>query len=1538
MIHHRNSSFRQMPKYIFFALVILVSCQNNPDRNHSLPENQTHQVVHGFINREALDESEGPQQDRPDLAWDQDFEKTKNPFLNRPTPEVLAIGRTNAKEYFNKKATQRVGTPEYPWIERGPNNVGGRTRALMWDPNDVTEKKVWAGGVTGGLWYNDDITNDNNSWINAGDFWDNLSITSIIYDPTNTQVIYVGTGEGWGASASRGAGIWKSTDGGTNWSQLPTTTNFHYINDLVVRVENNEPVIYAAVDGIYYEGDFHASAEAGLQRSSDGGVTWSQVLPDIVGESMNYVAADIEIAANNDLWVGTRSSPYAADSDSGGGYIMHSSNGTNWSVKHSVAVTIGDGRVELACAPSNANVVYGVIENDGKVGYMVKTTNAGTNWSNITEPNDADEGIPSDDFSRGQAWYDLILAVNPGDDQEIYVGGIDLFKSENGGTSWTQISHWYGGYQFQNVHADQHQIVFKPGSSSEAVFGNDGGVYLSTNMDTATPTIDMRNKNYNVTQFYATAIHPEENSDIFLAGSQDNGTQRFIKAGLSDTEEVTGGDGAYCFIDQTMPDIQIASYIYNSYSLSTNGGVSFTSFSDDQTSGSFINPADYDDNLGILYTNAGSSNIGRWTGLRTGSPNRNDISVSLDGSATHLRVSPHTSSSSTLFVGTSNGSVYKVTNANNTPSLSLINSFGSENGSVSCIEIGESGDHLLVTFSNYGVTSVWQTTNGGTTWSNKEGDLADMPVRWALYNPNDNNEVILATELGIWRTTDINAANPTWVPADQGLANVRIDMLQIRESDHEVVAATYGRGLFTSSGFSEIKGLRANLSASATSLISGDQVSFKDLSQGTISSWEWTFEGGTPQTSTDQNPTITYTSGAGSYDVSLTITDTDGRKSTRIAKNLITIKATTSLPNIMPYQPSGWSDAITIYNTGGGDNFKSDVQVTVNDDVHFALAIINSGDANLEESFNIKVTLDGTEYDNFDLTLSASDPINIDSYTYYTDISIGSLSEGAHEISLILDEPGNVAESNETDNTYTRHFYVNNGAIIWDGSSWSNTTGPTGSDDVVLTGNYHFAAQNTNILAVNDLTVFNNKKITVNNGGSLTVNGNITNNGAIVIKSGSSLLNYGSYTLTGNDIIVERNTRYHGGKYSFVGTPMESTTNMKGLNLGNNIYYYDETSDYGSNGTPRYKSALNEVLVSGRGYTQANQKKITFEGKPNAGTLTFAGSYTNRSDINDGWNLVSNPYVAAISATSFINANSNTSGTIYIWDDNGSDAAQGNNSDFIAINLIGATQTNSRAGNLSRYNNHIGSSQGFFVKLNSASNTDITFSESMRVDGNNSDDNFFRKSNIGTVKLNLTNDQGLFKQTLIGWVKKISDSEITPGYDASLLSNADNQLYTLKDGSKLSIQGVSEDRNEINIGLKLATSGTYQINLNNEEYEGSQLFLYDRKLQTFHDFNNGPFEFQNEKSILNSRFVLINAKSTILGDQLADTKVFAHDNIINIQLNGNQPEKTYKLFTLSGQFIMQKRITNSTKIDINHLTKGIYLLSNSELNYKIIKR
>lgn len=218
------------------------------------------------------------------------------------------------------------------WIEL-KSNAGGRTRAVMWDPNDTERKKVWAACVTGGLWFRNDIFDDNVEWQFVNDFWEGLSVSSLCYDPTNTQTFFAGTGEGQTAriiyreSSGRGFGILKSVDGGIAWEILESSKDFSYVTDMLVREEAGVGIIYAGViSGRYQSKIIGDQKEDGLYRSADGGNTWTQVLPEIPGTNHSYAPSDIELTSDGTLFVGTG----IGLDGTGAGRILKSVDGINW--------------------------------------------------------------------------------------------------------------------------------------------------------------------------------------------------------------------------------------------------------------------------------------------------------------------------------------------------------------------------------------------------------------------------------------------------------------------------------------------------------------------------------------------------------------------------------------------------------------------------------------------------------------------------------------------------------------------------------------------------------------------------------------------------------------------------------------------------------------------------------------------------------------------------------------------------------------------------------------------------------------------------------------------------------------------------------------------------------------------------------------------------------------------------------------------------------------------------------------------------------
>ncbi len=793
--------------------------------------------------------------DRPDLARLQDAQLTQNLQLQRPTPEVLTPEiEKNQRIIASSKILRPLVPGSRPdetvkWIERGPNNIGGRTRAIAFDPNDATGKKVWAGGVTGGLYYNLDITTSTSAWVKVDDFWSSLSITKIAFDDQDTKIMYVGTGEGFStASNYGGAGVFKSTDAGATFTQLSATKGFKAINDMLVY----QGVLYVGVEEPLSINAFPRvfAPETGIQGlyvSTNAGTNFTQTLPNVTAAP--YPVASIAVTTTGKIFVGTKRDKYGE----GGGAILSATatcakaTGCTWDILDESTIGRGivppanSGRVEIAASPSNSTVLYALVERGNQLEQILKTTDGGSTWTSLTEePADADLQIPNTDFTRGQAFYDLAIAVNPTEANDVVIGGVDLFRSTNGGTAWSQISRWNSSISGSSsvVHADQHAIEFN-NAGTNLLFGHDGGVsYASslTSLTSLSSAISTNNKNYNVTQFYTGAIHPTANTNYYLGGTQDNGTLQLSNSGLAGAVEILGGDGAACFIDQTSPNCQIAAYVNNMYNLSVNGSSFDIPLLADQSTGQFLNTAAYDNNKHVLYTykstdgtNGVLYRIKDITSISSAgdvASRKSDLTITGMKTATStMAVSPYTTASTTLFIATVPvtfpteivAALFKVTNADGgsgTPTISTINL--PENGAISQIEFGANENEILITYFNYGLTSrVYYTTNGGTNWVDKKGNLPDMPIRAALFNPNNRKEVILGTELGIYGTSDFSVASPVWTVANNGFANVRVTQLKMRTSDHQVLAATHGRGLFTSNGFSRL-GVRFDLNGGTT--------------------------------------------------------------------------------------------------------------------------------------------------------------------------------------------------------------------------------------------------------------------------------------------------------------------------------------------------------------------------------------------------------------------------------------------------------------------------------------------------------------------------------------------------------------------------------------------------------------------------------------------------------------------------------------------------------------------------------------------------
>jgi photosystem II stability/assembly factor-like uncharacterized protein len=897
----------------------------------------------------------------PNKFYERQWELTLNPATGKPEPEkLLALQERLRKDRLFSKVP---GDGSNSWTERGPDNQGGRTRAIMFDPNDVNGKRVFAGGVSGGLWLNTDITDANSAWSEVG-IPANLAVSVITHDPNNTMTFYVGTGESYTNGDANGNGVWKSTNGGQTWARIfggepgetyviPDTgidtgdvkvtvnspssiagdyfglsgsfgadltpisgtlvlvddgsgnpnegcssltngaaisgniavvyrgsCNFsskalnaqnegalavivvnnvsgpavgmasgddgdqvtiptfmlsqadgqaiinelasgvtvdletipfvrdyagytakpgvQHINDIKVRdIGGGNSEIYIAAGTAYYRGVFLGPEDFGLFKSVNSGDSWSKL------ELAEAIPNDIEIGADNAVWVATTNNSFGDEA----GEIFSSTDGTTFALKHKVA----DGlRTQIAVSRTNASLLYVLVGTSSAPVEIIYTDDAFATTTSVSLPNDADNGIPADDFTRGQAFYDLMIEVDPNNDNVAYVGGIDLFKTTDSGGTWEQISKWsnnnnLASLNVSQVHADQHALTFLNNSSSIMMFSNDGGVYYSND---AGANITSRSKNYNTLQFYKGAIGQEVGAnEKLLAGAQDNGSQLInnASAGINSANKVTGGDGAYCFIDKDN-EYMITSYVYNNfYYLNYATGAQVYSIDSDSDSGDFINPSALDSNTNNLYTNGSSGTtyqINRYSLASTSATKYILSDALLDAAPTVFKPLASTFFHKNVMVGTENGKLFTIKFNDSSATWTEITGANFV-GSISSIALGDTEQEIYITFYNYGVSSVFYSSNGGASWQDKEGDFPDISIRAIMANPLNSNEVIIGTDLGVWGTDNFSDASPNWMQAYNGMKDVPVHSFDLRTADNTVLAATHGRGLFTGQFTSE---------------------------------------------------------------------------------------------------------------------------------------------------------------------------------------------------------------------------------------------------------------------------------------------------------------------------------------------------------------------------------------------------------------------------------------------------------------------------------------------------------------------------------------------------------------------------------------------------------------------------------------------------------------------------------------------------------------------------------------------------------------
>jgi hypothetical protein len=725
------------------------------------------------------------------------------------------------------------------WNQRGPINRGGRTRALGIDVRTQTAPGIIiiAGGASGGIYKS---TDNGTTWVNKLSPDSIHSATCIAQDTRSgfEDTWYVGTGErasnliggGYNSSATLflGDGIYKSIDNGEHWTLLPSTSNsrpeqYSQAFDFVFDVAVNPTT-----------GSVFAAASNTIQRSTNGGTSWSPVR----GTLANNAYTDVAITSTGVIYATIQ---YNVGSP---GIARSTDDGATWTDITPSTWPSTYYRTVIGIAPNNENVVYfwtytssGTTKTQlWKYRYPGSGDGVGDgNWTNLTAnlpPPDPDPSKVSG--TNVQSAYDMVIKVKPDDSLFVVLGGTNLYRSTDGFStpvSPTGNTGWIGGYavannvsQYANHHCDQHSMVFLNSDPKVLYSGNDGGLAVTSDVTASSVTWSNLNQGYVTSQFYSIAIDKSTaNSNIIAGGMQDNGNYLTFVNNYNTgwTNWGHGGDGGFAAVANGNTAIYLEAQNGWLWRQRYNNSGSFISDSLIQPSYSgefaFLNPFVLDpNNNSIMYFAQGDSvlrSINVSTGTPTWSVLSNATSTTASDYISALGISKN--AANRLYVGSARGTVLRldgasIANPSATSLTSALVSAGASNsGYVNCIYVDPANaDNVIVVYSNYSVISLFSSTNGGTSWTNVSGNLEQDPsgsgsgpsVRWIdAITTGGVTTYYAATSTGLYSTNNISNG-PTTQWAQEGpstIGNVVCPMVAARSSDGLVVVATHGEGVYS---------------------------------------------------------------------------------------------------------------------------------------------------------------------------------------------------------------------------------------------------------------------------------------------------------------------------------------------------------------------------------------------------------------------------------------------------------------------------------------------------------------------------------------------------------------------------------------------------------------------------------------------------------------------------------------------------------------------------------------------------------------------
>ncbi|MBI2567831.1 MAG: hypothetical protein HYV63_12440 [Candidatus Schekmanbacteria bacterium] len=692
---------------------------------------------------------------------------------------------------WRKAAAAAAGT----WASLGPapttgyydppgnwGNVTGRSGAIVVHPSNPNI--IIYGSATGGIWRTD---NGGSSWTPVSDSAASLSIGDIAMARSDSNILYAATGEADVATGAFhitqdyfGSGILKSTNGGQSWFKVSNASfpDYGFCSRIIVHPTDPNRV-YAAMF-FAFQPQSGAASRGGVYRSTDGGVSWSNVYSGLITD------LDLPVSSPDTLYAAISFQRTAADPV----VVASGDGGSSWQTILEVgSIGFVASSIKLAAAPSMSEVIYVSAYADGRY-IMAHSPNGGGLWYTATNPC----GV------HAQGSYDHYIAVSPVDPNVVYYAERDVHRSVDGGARWVNLTNAFScsdpnGYTFGLIHPDQHAIAFHPSDPNVVFLGNDGGLYRKNADDSFTNL----NANLATLQFHTITQHPTDRN-LLWGGTQDNGVQTY--AGSSVWTQIVYGDGGRTAYDPTNPSRIYAGY--TSFLIYTAGdagrspiplsGDSLAAFDRLFPQGELVGfyPPIVSSPDGGIYL--GTQRLWRYRGGTGNSASwQATASVALVGSANGVLNDVAFAPSNARIVYTASTDGVAAHSDDGGATWSNI-SAGLPNRVLTDIDVHPSNPSAaFLSASGFGTGHIFKTVNGGASWSDVSGGLPNIPFNAVAFDPKDSNRIFAGSDIGVFLSTD---GGSSWATENNGLPNVPVTSFAFNGSLGTYRAATFGRGVW----------------------------------------------------------------------------------------------------------------------------------------------------------------------------------------------------------------------------------------------------------------------------------------------------------------------------------------------------------------------------------------------------------------------------------------------------------------------------------------------------------------------------------------------------------------------------------------------------------------------------------------------------------------------------------------------------------------------------------------------------------------------